>query len=83
MPSTQEAANPQRITAVGLLFCVKKENRVTHLELLGSLFTQHYNSLSRRFSLPRILCSATVGVDYVGDDIVGLFEHPVVSPRDA
>ena len=44
MPLTQVAANPQRITAVGLLFCVNKENRVTHLELLGSLFSQVNNS---------------------------------------
>lgn len=70
MPSTQEAANPQQITAVGLLFCVKKENRATRLELLGSLFAQLYNSFSCRFSFPRILSSAAVGVSDVGNDIV-------------
>jgi hypothetical protein len=30
MPSTQEAAKPQLLFAVVLLFDVKKENRATH-----------------------------------------------------
>ena len=44
MPSIQEAATPQQVIAVELLFCVKKENRATRLELLGSLFAQVNNS---------------------------------------
>ena len=44
MPSIQEAATPQQVTAVELLFCVKRENRATRLELLGSLFAQVNNS---------------------------------------
>ena len=29
-----------------------------------------------------ILCCAAVGVGDIGDDIVGLFKHPVVTPGD-
>ena len=37
---------------------------------------------SPSFSLFDALCRAAPGVGDVGDDIIGLFEHPVVAPGD-
>ena len=82
MPSIQEAATPQQVTAVELLFCVKKENRATRLKLLGSLFAQVNNTFFCRFSFPRILCSISPRVGDIGIDVIGLFEQPAVAPGD-
>ena len=41
-----------------------------------------YYTFSLSFAFCTILCGAAPGVGDVGDDIVGLFQHPVVTPRD-
>lgn len=32
---------------------------------------------------PGVLCGAAPGVGNIGDNVVGVFEHPVVAPRDS